>query len=73
MSFGSRLPPARFSAIAEHIRLLERTGASAKFLVFGNDRRAPLLRLERCGDLAADVDFYLLTDRGELERLSHPE
>ena len=70
---GKRLPPAKFSNISEHVWLLEKTGAPTTFLVFGNDRRVPLLWLERYGDLAADVDFYFLTDEGELEQLSHPE
>ena len=70
---GERLPPAKFSNISEHVWLLEKTGASIKFLVFGNDRRVPLLWLERYGNLVADVDFYFLTDEGELEQLSHPE
>ena len=70
---GKRLPPAKFSNISEHVWLLEKTDASTTFLVFGNDRRVPLLWLERYGDLVADVDFYFLTDEGELEQLSHPE
>ncbi len=40
---GERRPPAKFSVIAEHVWLLEKTGAPVKFLVFGNDRRVPLL------------------------------
>jgi len=70
---GQRLPPAKFSVIAEHVWLLEKTGAPTTFLVFGNDRQVPLLWLERYGDLTADVDFYFLTDEGELEQLDHPK
>ncbi len=69
MVHGERLPPAKFSIIAEHVWLLEKTGAKAKFLVFGNDRRVPEKWLERYGDLASDVAFYFLGDDGRLETL----
>jgi len=67
---GQRLPPAKFSVIAEHVWLLEKTGAPTTFLVFGNDRDVPLLWLERYGALMSGVDFYFLTDDGELEQLT---
>ena len=67
---GQRLPPAKFSVIAEHVWLLEKTGASTTFLVFGNDRQVPELWLERYGDLVSDVAFYFLTDVGVLEQLT---
>ena len=66
---GQRLPPAKFSVIAEHVWLLERTGAPTTFLVFGNDRQVPELWLRRYGDLASGIAFYFLTDDGELEQL----
>jgi hypothetical protein len=65
-----RLPPAKFSVIAEHVWLLEKTGAPTTFLVFGNDRHVPSLWLERYGHLVGDVAFYFLTDEGELELLT---
>lgn len=61
---GRRLPPAKFSIIAEHVWLLEKTGASTTFLVFGNDWRVPELWLERYGSLVSDVGFYFLADDG---------
>jgi hypothetical protein len=64
---GQRLPPAKFSVIAEHVWLLERTGAPTTFLVFGNDRQVPELWLQRYGDLVSGIAFYFLTDDGELE------
>jgi len=67
---GERLPPAKFSIIAEHVWLLEKTGASTMFLVFGNQREVPVLWLERYGDLVSGVDFYFLTDDGTLEQLT---
>jgi hypothetical protein len=67
---GSRLPPAKFSVIAEHVWLLEKTGARRKFLVFGNDRRVPDEWLRRYGHLAANVEFYFMTDAGEIRRLT---
>ncbi len=69
---GQRLPPAKFSVIAEYVWLLEKTRALVTFLVFGNDRRAPELWLERYGRLSPGVDFYFLGDDGALERLSAP-
>lgn len=67
---GQRLPPAKFAVIAEHVWLLEKTGAPTTFLVFGNDRQVPLLWLERYGPLVPDVAFYFLSDDGELETLA---
>jgi hypothetical protein len=66
---GQRLPPAKFSNIAEHIWLLEKTGAPTTFLVFGNDRQVPELWLQRYGSLVSGVSFYFLTDEGTLEIL----
>jgi hypothetical protein len=66
---GERLPPAKFATIAEHVWLLEKTGAPTQFLVFGNQRAVPAQWLERYGDLVSSVDFYFLTDEGELEQL----
>jgi hypothetical protein len=69
---GVGLPPAKFSIIAEHVWLLEKTGAPATFLVFGNDRQVPVRWLERYGELASAVTFYFLSDAGDLERLGGP-
>jgi hypothetical protein len=57
---GVVLPPAKFSIIAEHVWLLEKTGARTGFLVFGGDRQVPVLWLDRYGTLAPAVIFYLL-------------
>jgi len=67
---GQRLPPAKFSVIAEHVWLLEKTKASTRFLVFGNQREVPQLWLKRYSSLVAAVDFYFLTEDGALELLS---
>ena len=67
---GQRLPPAKFSIIAERVWLLEKTTALTKFLTFGNDRQAPPLWLGRYGHLVSDVSFFFLTDDGELEQLN---
>jgi hypothetical protein len=67
---GKKPPPAKFSAIAEHVWLLENTGAPTTFLVFGNDPRVPLQWLERYGNLVQAVKFYFLTDEGDLELLN---
>jgi len=44
---GQHLPPAKFSIIAEHVWLLEKTQAQRKFLVFGNDIEVPRRWLAR--------------------------
>lgn len=67
---GAGLPPAKFSVIAEHVWLLEKTGAREKFLVFGNDRQVPVRWLERYGGLVTGVAFYFLSDDGQLESLT---
>lgn len=66
---GVGLPPAKFSIIAEHVWLLERTDAPVQFLVFGNDRSVPVQWLKRYGHLTPQVAFFFLTDAGELETL----
>ena len=67
---GRFLPPAKFSVIAEHVWLLEKTAASRKFLVFGNDRRVPEEWLRRYIHLAKSVEFYFLdVGTGRLDRL----
>jgi DNA topoisomerase IB len=66
---GVGLPPAKFSIIAEQVWLLERTNAAVQFLVFGNDRSVPVQWLKRYGHLASQVEFFYLTDAGQLENL----
>jgi hypothetical protein len=67
---GQHLPPAKFATIAEHVWLLEKTEAQTTFLVFGNQREVPVQWLERYGGLASGVDFYFLSDDGELEQIT---
>jgi hypothetical protein len=67
---GQHLPPAKFSIIAEHVWLLEKTAAPVKFLVFGNYSEVPRLWLARYGKLLSDITFYFLSDDGELTTLS---
>jgi len=69
---GQRLPPAKFSVIAEHVWLLEKTGAPTTFLVFGHDRQVPVLWLQRYGNLVSGVAFYFLADDGTPEQLNSP-
>ena len=66
---GQHLPPAKFSIIAEHVWLLEKTQARSKFLVFGNDIDVPKRWLARYGHLRGDVAFYFLTDEGVIEKI----
>ena len=67
---GERFPPAKFSVIAEHVWLLEKTNATHRFLVFGNDRRVVRGWLDRYGHLAPSVEFFFLDAVGELEHLN---
>lgn len=66
---GSQIPPAKFSAISEHVWLLEKTNAKTKFLVFGNDKRVPKEWLARYGHLATDVEFFFLDPQTGVVRL----
>jgi len=63
---GQHLPPAKFSIIAEHVWLLEKTQATHKFLVFGNDIEVPKRWLARYGHLRGEVVFYFLSDDGKI-------
>lgn len=67
---GHRLPPAKFSVIAEHVWLLEKTGANTKFLVFGNDREVPVRWMARYGTLVSNVRFFFMKDGGEIALIS---
>jgi hypothetical protein len=70
---GLGLPPAKFSIIAEHVWLLEKTSALTTFLVFGNDRAVPQRWLARYGGLASSVAFFFVYDDGTLEHLAGPD
>ena len=65
---GVGLPPAKFSIIAEHVWLLEKTSAPMALLVFGNDRGVP--QRWRVG---LGVAFFFVYEDGTLERLIGPE
>jgi hypothetical protein len=67
---GERLPPAKFSIIAEHVWLLENTPATHKFLAFGNQREVPKQWLARYGRLVSGVDFYFIEPDGEVTRIT---
>lgn len=66
---GQHLPQAKFSIIAEHVWLLEKTQVRCRFLVFGNDIEVPKRWLGRYGHLRGDVAFYFLTDEGAVEEI----
>ena len=69
---STRWAPAKSAAISELVWLLDNTGAPETFLVFGHDRKVPVRWLERYGNLVYGVEFYFLTDDGELEKLPNP-
>ena len=69
---GTRWAPGKAAKIAEHVWLLEKTGAPETFLVFGNDRQVPVMWLERYGNLVSGVTFYFLSDDGALHELPNP-
>lgn len=66
---GQRLPPAKFSVIAEYVWLLEKTAAPVQFLVFGSDPEVPRLWLARYGELLSHISFFFLSDASELTQL----
>jgi hypothetical protein len=66
---GERLPPAKFSVIAEHVWLLQHASAARRFLVFGNDARVPQEWLKRYGNLAQGVESCFLAWDGEVRIL----
>jgi hypothetical protein len=70
---GVGLPAAKFSIIAEHVWLLEKTSAPTAFLVFGNDRAIPQRWLARYAELASSVAFFFLHEDGTLDRLVGPD
>ena len=66
---GRRLPPAKFSSIAEHVWMLETIDADVKFLVFGNDKRVPLEWIKRYGNMVKTVMFFFIDKKGKIEKL----
>lgn len=66
---GIKLPPAKLMEIAGHVWLLENSPAMRRFLVFGNQREVPEWWLKKYGTLAHSVEFYFLSNQGDLERL----
>ncbi len=67
---GEKLPPAKFSNIAEHVWMLEKTKAQIQFLVFGNDKRVPQEWLKRYGNLVSSVLFYFIEVNGDIMELN---
>jgi len=67
---GSSLPPAKFSTIAEHVWLLEKTSAQTKFLVFGNQVEVPQHWLARYGKLVSGINFFFLDFEGNITPLN---
>lgn len=70
---GFRMPPAKFSTIAEYVWLLEKTSAEKKFIVFGNDYKVPEWWLKKYGLLLSGVSFYFLSPDGSLSLLAGQE
>lgn len=70
---GKSIPPAKFSAIAEYVWLLEKLETERKFLVFGNDKRVPKEWLKRYGEMNNQVDFYFINKDREVSKLNKKE
>ncbi len=66
---GVDRPNAKFSTIAEHVWLLEKTNAQVKFLVLGNQLKVSTMWLKEYGDLVHDVSFYFMDDTGNITQL----
>lgn len=67
---GKNPPPAKFMEICGHVWFLERTNSAKRFLVFGNQREVPEMWLKKYGDLVKTVQFFFLSESGDLERLN---
>ena len=66
---GTRMPPAKFHVIVEHVWLLEKTPAERRFLVFGNQIEVPRQWLQRHSCLVDSVEFFFLHEDDTLETL----
>ena len=66
---GEKTPPAKFMEIAGHVWLLEKVNAKRRFLVFGNQKEVPNSWLKKYGKLVHNVEFYFLSESGNLEKL----
>jgi hypothetical protein len=70
---GQREPPAKLMEITGHVWLLEKTRASRRFIVFGNQVEVAQLWLVRYGNLPTPVEFYFLRTTGKIDRLVPPD
>jgi hypothetical protein len=68
--YYSKSSPATLATISEADWLLEKTGCSSTFLVFGNNISVPLLWLNSYGNLLSDVVIYFLYEDNHLEYLA---
>ncbi len=67
---GVSNPPAKFSTIAEHVWLLEKTNSKIKILAFGNDIRVPVEWLRLYGLLVRGIKFFFIENDGKLKELN---
>ena len=63
----------KFSIVAEHVCVLEKSGAYTTFLVFGNQRELPQRWPAPYAELASSVAFFFLSEDGTLEQLRGPQ
>lgn len=63
------VPSAKLSTISEYVWLLQNTNFEHKFLIFGNERKVPIMFLRRWGALVKDVEFYFF-DGNTMEKLN---
>ena len=63
------VPSAKLSTISEYVWLLQNTDSQRKFLIFGNEKKVPLMFLSRWGSLVKNIEFYFF-DGYTLERLN---
>lgn len=66
---GEKFPPAKMMEISGHVWLLEKVDTKNRFLVFGNQREVPELWLNKYGNYKHNVDFYFLSNNGNLEKI----
>jgi len=63
------VPSAKLSTISEYVWLLQNININHKFLIFGNDKRVPVMFLGRWRSLVKDIEFYFF-DGNTLEKLN---
>lgn len=66
---GNRQTGSEATTIAGYVWMLEHIPAITRFLAFGRDRSVPVTWLQHYGNLVRTVEFFFVTDDGQVEQL----